>query len=300
MHSSIWEKLRRNNGHMSIRTLKMDDLEFAAGLTAAEGWYYTPRELQVMLRLDPEGSFMYEEEEEPLGFVTTVTYGRTGVLGHLIVSKKGRGRKIGDSLLAEAMDYMIGKGTESQLLYATREAVRLYQRHGFSPGLEVYCAHLHLGDHTKHKLSPDCLPLKRSDLGEVATVDRKLFGDDRSKLLDAIFDEGPKHAFKIERDGRIVGYVMTRHDHEGYDLGPWVCQTGNPKDAEALFDTVLSTLDDNSTVYMGSFFKNEDAVGIIDRSMKIRSWRIPLMVRGKVRYGGDLSSFYGIAAFELG
>lgn len=299
MHSSIREKLCRNDGHMSIRTLKMDDLEFAAALTAAEGWYYTPRELEVMLSLDPEGSFVYEEEE-PLGFVTTVTYGRTGVLGHLVVSKKGRGRKIGESLLASAIRYMMDRGTESQLLYATREAVRLYERHSFHPGLEMYCAHLHLEDHSKYSPSPDCLPLTRGDLGEVARIDTELFGDDRSKLIDAIFDEGPKHSFKMQRNGRIAGYALARHDHEGYDLGPWVCLTGNPEDAKALFDAVLSTLDDNSTIYMGSFSRNEDAVRIIDSNKKIRSWRIPLMIRGKVRYGKDLSKFYGIAAFELG
>jgi GNAT superfamily N-acetyltransferase len=299
MHSSIWRKLSGDDGQMGIRTLVMDDLAFAAGLTADEGWFYTPRELHVMLKLDPEGSFVYEEDE-PLGFVTTVTYGKTGVLGHLVVSKKGRGRKIGESLLAAAMKYMMDRGTESQLLYATREAVRLYQRHGFSPGLETYCAHLHLEDHKKYGVSPDCLPLRRNDLDEVARIDKGFFGDDRSKLIHAIFDEGPKHAFKMERNGRIAGFVLARHDHNGYDLGPWVCLTGNPNDAEALFDAVLSTLDDDSTIYMGSFFKNEDAVGIIDRNTKIRSWRIPLMVRGKVRYGGDLSRFYGITAFELG
>jgi GNAT superfamily N-acetyltransferase len=296
---SIWRKLRRDGENAGIRILKMEDLEFAASLTAEEGWFYTPRELQVMLKLDPAGSFVFEDDE-PLGFVTTVTYGRTGVLGHLVVSKKGRGRKIGNSLLATAMDYMISRGTESQLLYATHEAVRLYQRQGFSPGLEMYCAHLHLADHRKHALSPDCMPLKRGDLREVASIDKVLFGDDRSKLIEAIFDEGPKHTFKIERDGRTVGFALARHDHEGYDLGPWACLTGDPKDAEALFDAVLSTLDDDSTIYMGSFSKNENALRIIDKGKIVRSWRIPLMIRGKERYAYDLSRVYGIAAFELG
>ncbi len=299
MHASIWRKLRKDVDHMGIRILKIEDLEFAASLTAEEGWFYTPRELQVMLKLDPAGSFVFEDGE-PLGFVTTVTYGKTGVLGHLVVSKKGRGRKIGNTLLATAMDYMMIRGTESQLLYATHEAVPLYQRHGFSTGLEMYCAHLHLADHRKHTLPPDCTPVKRSDLREVASIDKVLFGDDRSKLIEAIFDEGPKHAFKIERDGRIAGFALARHDHEGYDLGPWACLTGDPKDAEALFDAVLSTLDDDSTIYMGSFFQNENALRIIDKGKKIRSWRIPLMIRGEERYGNDLNNVYGIAAFELG
>jgi len=284
---------------MGIRVLEKADLEFAAGLTAEEGWFYTPRELDVMLRLDPEGSFVFEEEER-LGFVTTVTYGRTGVLGHLVVSKKGRGRKIGGMLLKAALDYMITQGTDSILIYSTEEGARLYRRHGFSPGLEVYCVHLELKDHAQHRISPGCQPMRRSDLKELADFDKALFGDDRTELLKALYDEGPKHSFKLERDGRIAGFAFARHDHIGYDLGPWVCMTGQPEDAEALFHSVLSTLDDGSTIYMGSFYKNEQAIRIIDKMPRIRSWRIPLMVRGKARYGGDLSKIFGIAAFELG
>lgn len=278
--------------------LRKDDIDFAASLTAGEGWYYTPRELEVMLRLDPEGSFVYEDGER-LGISTSVTYGRTGVLGHLVVSKKGRGRKIGESLLRSAIEYMVGKGVDSILLYATLEAMSLYQRHGFTPRDELYCVHLNL----QHKVGParsrDCVPMRRDDISEVAEIDRKMFGDDRSSLLRILYDEGPDHAFKLERDGRIVGFVMARHDHIGYDLGPWASVTGDPSDAESLFRTTLSTLTEG-TVYMGSFFKNKEAVRIVDAMPKVRSWRIPLMIRGEERYATDLNHIFGIAAFELG
>jgi ribosomal protein S18 acetylase RimI-like enzyme len=283
---------------MGIRLMEKEDLEFATSLTAEEGWYYTPRELEVMLRLDPEGSFVFEEDER-LGISTSVTYGRTGVLGHLVVSKKGRGRKIGNSLLKAALDHMAEKGVESILLYAAQEAVSLYSRHGFTPRGEIYCVHLDLKDSHKRPSSKTCAPMRRQDLAQVAEMDERLFGDDRRALLEVLYDEGPQHAFKIERDGRIVGYVMARHDHIGYDLGPWVCTTDDPADAESLFLTALTTLEE-STIYMGSFFKNKEAVRIADTIPKARSWRIPLMIRGKDRYATDLHHTFGIAAFELG
>jgi ribosomal protein S18 acetylase RimI-like enzyme len=283
---------------MGIRVMEKEDIEFATSLTAEEGWYYTPRELEVMLRLDPEGSFIFEEDER-LGISTSVTYGRTGVLGHLVVSKKGRGRKIGSSLLKVALDHMTDRGVDSILLYAAQEAVSLYSRHGFAPRDEIYCVHLDLRDSHKRIPSRTCARMKRQDLSEVAELDERLFGDDRSALMKALYDEGPNHAFKIERDGRIVGYVMARHDHIGYDLGPWACTSDDSADAESLFLTALSTLEEG-TIYMGSFFKNKEAVRIADTVPKTRSWRIPLMIRGKERYATDPHHTFGIAAFELG
>ena len=92
---------------MGIRVLERSDLDFATHLTVKEGWNYTSLEIGRMLRLDPNGSFVYEDAA-PLGFVTSVTYGRTGVLGHLIVSSDGRGRGIGNLLTAAAIGRAIG------------------------------------------------------------------------------------------------------------------------------------------------------------------------------------------------
>ena len=282
---------------MPIRKLDKNDLEFAAALTAAEGWFYTPRELEVMLRLDPEGSFVYEDGER-MGFATSVAYGRTGVLGHLIVGKKGRGRKIGQSLLQAALEHMESRGAESILLYATHEGVRLYEKHGFTVRDEIFCAHLNL-EKTPARNPSRCEPLTRRDLPEVVEIDQELFGDRREKLLNALYDEGVQHGFKIERDGRLAGYIMGRHDHVGYDLGPWACLTEDPEDAEDLFRSALSTMDPG-TIYMGSFLKNPKAIEISSKMPIVRSWRIPLMIRGKGRYESNLSKLFGIAAFELG
>ncbi len=76
---------------MTIRNLREHDLEYAASLTVIEGWHYTVKELGFLLRMDPDGSFIYEQGGEPVGFATTITYGRTGVLGHLVVGAQGQG-----------------------------------------------------------------------------------------------------------------------------------------------------------------------------------------------------------------
>lgn len=283
---------------MGIRTLSKEDIDFAVSLTVEEGWNYTPAEIGLMLELDPEGSFVYEEKE-PLGMATCVTYGKTGVLGHLIVTKKGRGRRIGHSLVDAAVDYMEGKGVESILVFATEEAVKLYQSHGFALRGVTSCMHSRL-DSTFHRIpSTDCVLLEKSDLSEVIDIDHRLFGDDRGRLIELLYEESPEGAFKIERDGRIEGFIFGRPDHIGYNLGPWVCLTGDENDAEALFRAAVSTFDDGK-IYMGAFTSNLAALKIADLLPPINRWRIPMMTRGKLRYHEDTSKVFGIAAYELG
>jgi GNAT superfamily N-acetyltransferase len=284
---------------MGIRQFTRDDIDFAVNQTAIEGWFYTPIELERMLRMDPEGSFVFEQGGERLGFVTTVTYGRTGVMGHLIVDKKGRGRKIGDTLVQAAVDYMKGRGVDSMLLYATAEGARIYKRYGYKAGDEIWCVHSHMDQITGKTPSPLCSPILKDDLDTIGAVDAQLFGDDRTRLIKSLFDEFPGNAFKIERAGRIDGYIFARPNPTGYDLGPWVCLTEDVGDADALFQTALAH-GPRGTLYLGVFFRNQAACGIAEPLPKVRTWRIPLMVRGEPRYISGINKVFGITAFELG
>ena len=285
---------------MGIRLLESkEDVDFAVGLTVQEGWNYTPSEIGLMLELDPEGSFIYEDSGVPLGFVTTVTYSRTGVIGHLIVSGKSRGRKIGDSLVTAATQYMHSRGVDSMLLYATDEGSNLYKRHGFTPRSDVLCVHLNLGRGHRSKKSSACMPISSKDLKEIISTDIELFGDDRTRVFEAVRKRSVKSAFKIDRGNGIEGYVFARPDHVGHDIGPWACLGSQPTDAENLFATTLSTLS-GGILYTGTFAANKEAERIFKTLPIARSWIISMMIRGEGRYESAADKVFAVAAFELG
>ncbi len=283
---------------MPIRNLRRGDLDFAASLTVEEGWNYTPAEIEFMLDLDPDGSFVFDDGA-PRGIATCVTYGRTGVLGHLVVSRAGRGKRIGRSLLEAAVAYMEGKGCEAMLVFATEDAVGLYQKHGFKIARRTECMHLKLDGNYRRQPSSLCSQIDPSDIPEIVGIDRSLFGDDRGRMIERLFHENPKAAFKLERADKIDGFIMGRPDHVGNNLGPWVCLTGVESDAEALFRTEMSALSDGKH-YMGAFAENLAALRIAQELPTMNRWRVPLMVRGKYRYGEDAGRVFGIAAYELG
>jgi ribosomal protein S18 acetylase RimI-like enzyme len=283
---------------LRMRELKPEDLDFALALTNAEGWFYTRGELERMLRMDPEGSFVCEDQN-PLGIITCVTYGHTGVVGHLVVSKEVRGRRIGHSLLKTAIDYMTGRGVDSIMLFATDEGVGLYNQHGFVKRREVSCIHVAVGGDRKARTPTACSLIAREDLPEIIEMDRQIFGDDRTRLIELLFDDYPKTAFKIQRDGRILGFCFGRATSAGFDLGPWVCSSGSQRDAEDLFKATALSMGDG-TVFLGVFPDNPLAVGFVDSMRRVRYWRTHLMIRGKDRYCANIDKLFGVAAFELG
>lgn len=275
-----------------------EDLDFAVKLTHDEHWFYTHLEIGRMLEIDPEGSFVYEEDGKRLGFITTVSYGRTGVIGHLIVSKEARRRRIGESLLLEALDHLSTKDLDSIMLYASGDGQKLYSRHGFTSRQQALVLHTQLEAQYVREGLKACAPLTANDLPAVIEMDRELFGDDRSRIMKILFRDYPQGAFKLERDGRLLGFIMGRPDHIGFDLGPWECVSEDPKDAEMLLDALLPILG-SGVLYIGTFTRNKHAVQVFTRIPKRFELEIPLMIKGEDRYPGS-DRVYSVSAMELG
>lgn len=284
---------------MPTRVFQSGDIDFAIGLVLKEGWLYHRAELERMLMMDPEGSFVYEEGGVPLGFITTLTYGKTGVIGHLVVSERARGRRIGQSLVTKAIEYASGKGTESVLLFATGEGAKVYGRQGFHALAEVLCVEAKKVTSISSMPYPGLSSVAEDDLGKIASLDTSIFGDDRSRLLERLYRDYPDLCFKLERSGTLRGYAFGRTTALANDFGPWVCTTGSEADAKALFDAVVSRFDDRS-IFMGVFSQNESAVRLAARVASVRSWHTQLMVRGLSRYVEGTEHCLGLVGFELG
>jgi len=276
--------------------MRDEDIDSALAMINREGWGYTRVELERMLLMDPEGSFICEDKQL-LGVITSVTYGYTGVIGHLVVSEQARGKKIGQALIKEAVGYCEGAGTESILLYATADGLPVYRKFGFTDRRQALCtrAVLSEGDHG----SPDnrCALMTPEDLGDVRAMDERLFGDDRHKLLKLLFAQHPQHSWKLEREGKLLGFVMGRTTPVGYDVGPWECTSG-PRDAECLLRAAFRSFG-QGMAYLAAFADNHEAVRILNTLTPLATWKTTLMMRGSDRYPSPEGA-YGISSFELG
>lgn len=283
---------------MEIRPVKLADIETALTLVNTEGWDYAKEEIERELLLNPGGSFFFADPE-PIGIITTLFYGRTGVIGHLVVSRNARGRKVGQSLLTHALGYLDDKGAESILLYATPEGERLYRKHGFSVrGIARAVKAVNDGEFD-HVRGPHIARTVPEDLVQIIDMDAKEFGDDRSKLIRHLYREFPQHCYKLEENNQITGYVLGRESSVACDLGPWGCTSRNTADAGALFGTCLKSMG-RGAVFFGVFEENKQAWETVNRLHIIRAWPVQFMVRGHGRYTVGLGNVFGIVGFELG
>jgi GNAT superfamily N-acetyltransferase len=281
---------------LSIRNMRDEDIDSALTVINREGWGYTRAELERMLLMDPEGSFLYEDDEL-LGVITSVTYSKTGVIGHLVVSERARGKKIGQTLIKNAIDYCDGTGAESVILYATADGLPVYKKFGFKEKRQVMLKKAVLSEADHGPARNQCARMESNDLDRVFAMDKRLFGDDREKLLSLLFSQFPQHSWKYERGGLLVGFAMGRTTPSGYDVGPWEC-ISDSHDAESLLRAVLRSLG-SGVVYLGVFADHPEAVRLLNTLSPLTSWKTTFMVRGEDRYPlpGDT---YGMTSLELG
>lgn len=270
----------------------------ALRLINEEGWGFTQEEIARMVRLDPHGSLVCVDGDQLLGVVTCVSYGRTGAIGHLVVAKEARRRRIGQTLLDHALRHCDASGCSSVVLYATEQGLGLYLKNGFNMRREGFCHHSWIRAKDLGDRDNPCRPLTEDDLREVSSLDREVFGDDRSEVMPWLMREFPGHGYKLVRGGRIVGYAMGQKTTDGYNLGPFVCVTGD-EDAELLFRAVLRSIGEDH-LYLCGFQENQGALRMMATLDPIRSWKVKFMVRGEDRYPRGVGKVYGVVSFEIG
>jgi ribosomal protein S18 acetylase RimI-like enzyme len=286
----------RGRVNLSLRNMRDGDIDSVLTMINREGWGYTRVELERMLLMDPDGSFLYGDKDV-LGVITTVTYHSTGVIGHLVVSEHARGKKIGQTLIKRAVEYCEATGVDSILLYATAEGLPVYKKFGFNEKNQAMISRAILSEADHGPSHNQCSKMTSDDLQDIQAMDERLFGDRREKLLRLLLAQYPQHSWKLEREGRLVGFAMGRTTPAGYDIGPWECTSG-PRDADCLLRAVLRSLG-KGVVYLGVFADHPEAMRIFNTLKPLKTWRTTLMVRGADRYPHPEGAF-GISSFELG
>jgi len=282
---------------LSIHRMISDDLGFALHLVEVEGWGEGRDELERLLVYEPEGCFIAEVGEKPVGMVTTTSYGRLGWIGCLIVEPEKRGKGIGTELMRQALEYLEQKGVETIRLDAVQEAVSLYRRLGFTEE----CRSLRFQGTGSRYDAPDVVPMEPSHLEDVFELDAYCFGADRSRLLRRVLQDFPELCFVSYAQGKLAGYIMAKRTPTGGKIGPWVCrpdELGRSR-AEPLLRAALNALGDQ-LVNVGVLEDNRASQEILrDYGFREGPWSLRMRL-GPDRYGGDPQGIFAIGAAAKG
>ena len=211
-----------SNQNGMIRNFQnLADLEFAARLTKQVGWHSeTLLELLSFFEYDPQGCFLYERVDVPIGMCIATAYQQTGFIGELIVAKQYRHQGIGRALMHAAIQYLQNKNLSGIFLDGVQKAIPLYEDLGFKP----ICRSLRFFGQIPAEEFPDVLPMSAEDLPEILHLDKQFFGEDRSFFLQKRWQNYPELALVWKTNHQISGYLFGRFGMGGWvTAGPWVC-----------------------------------------------------------------------------
>jgi ribosomal protein S18 acetylase RimI-like enzyme len=223
-----------------VEKMKVDDFPFAVQLANTMNWNMTPADFEFNMKLEPEGCFVLFHLQERSGIATTISYGKIGWFGNLIVKEDSRKKGAGSFLLKHAIDYLRRNGVDSIGLYAYPHLVKFYERHGFKPDLEFLVL--------KGKIAAASVAwekvkeAKKQDVSPIVAFDSQCFGANRRKMVEAILLNPSNLCYVLTENGEVTGYVAAKVNGEMAEVGPLICRTGREEEAVMLLETVLNRL----------------------------------------------------------
>ncbi|MDH5483433.1 MAG: GNAT family N-acetyltransferase [Candidatus Bathyarchaeota archaeon] len=248
--------------HFAIRQFKEKDINFAHEMNATEHWGDTKSDIERMFNYEPKGCFIAEARNKPAGHIFSISYGRVGWIGFLIVEAEYRRKGIGTLLMKKAINYLLNLGVETIKLEAVPAIAGLYRKLGF---VDEYGSLRLSGKKRKNtaESNPSATFLKKENMKEVVRFDAEYFGADRTKVLTSLYRDNPRLCFGSHVGSKIAGYVMCRGLQDGYRIGPWVCSPENPEAAKELLTKCIDVFEHDARLYVGVPAVNEGAVEIL-------------------------------------
>lgn len=280
---------------LKIRTMVSKDFGFARHLTETVGWNYSIDDFERLLYYEPEGCFVAEQNGEPVGIVTTTTYGKLAWVGSLIVLEHYRGRGVGSELTKHAIRYLKTKGVETIRLDAVPKAIPLYKRLGFK---EEYDSLRFTG--TGQKMTCQRVSkMENKDLESVVRFDIRFFGANRERVLRRVYKDFQDLCFVSFTDGKLTVYMMAKRGLNEIKVGPWICDPKHIEIAEELLKAILNEAK-GMKMWVGIPGGNKKGVNILKKYGFVDEPKSVRMYRGKRDYVGLVDGVFGIGAPEKG
>jgi ribosomal protein S18 acetylase RimI-like enzyme len=275
-----------------IRMMTPADIPAGMRLKDAAGWNQTREDWARFLEANPEGCFVAQWNGQVAGTVTTITYeDRFAWIGMVLVEPEARCRGIGTTLLVKAIDYLDVRRIPCVKLDATPQGKPLYERLGFQV---EYDLERHI---LRREPGRGAAPEKVEDIETVLTMDRDIFGADRSALLRSIANAAPEFVAVTQKDGVLSGHALGRRGSRADHLGPWIART-EPVAREILENFLLCSRRD--VVFVDVMKDNSWAPGLLLEKGFTFSRALTRMYRGENAHAGHPDLVCAILGPEFG
>ena len=222
-----------------VKPMHPKDFSFAIDLSNTVDWNMSTQDFQLMTQLEPEGCLVLFDGSKQVGIATSISYGKVGWFGTLIVKKEYRNKGAGKLIVQHAVDYLKLKGVETIGLYAYPNLINFYINQGFKVDEEFVVLH----SQTTHLSIKEKAPqIGKHNIQTVTKFDEECFGGDRKKLLEFILLAKGNIGYFVSEKERIVGYAVAKVYLGRAEIGPLVCQANRSDVALKLLNALLGKL----------------------------------------------------------
>jgi predicted N-acetyltransferase YhbS len=222
-----------------VKNMSARDFEFAVKITEPMKWGLAEADFEFMIELEPEGSFVLFDDTERIGIATTVSYGKVGWFGNLIVNANKRKKGGGSLLVKHALKYLTGKDVKTVGLYAYIDKIPFYTKLGFKYDSEFTVLK---GEGFSSSPAAYVTEAKKQDIKKIIDYDKSCFSACRKKLLEPILLYPSNFCYVSVENGRIAGFAVAKAYGGMAELGPVVCESGRSDMAISLLNATLGRL----------------------------------------------------------
>ena len=247
---------------LSIHPIRENDVEFVYTLCKNESWNYSRKRIERVHHYEPNGCFVAVVNRKRVGHVFSISYGKVGWIGLLIVNRKHRRMGIGTLLMRRAINYLQNLGVETVKLEAVSEIAGLYRKLGFIREFDSL-RFRKVNEKDNQSTNLNVKPLRGNQITETAKFDSRHFGANRTRVLRQLFEDNPELCFTSRKNSQIVGYIMCYEMETGYRIGPWICNPHYPQIARALILKCMQTIETDAKLYVGVPALNNTSVKLL-------------------------------------
>jgi ribosomal protein S18 acetylase RimI-like enzyme len=219
--------------------MAVGDFSFAVQLANTMNWNMATEDFEFMVKLEPRGCFILFHDYERFGIATSVSFGKVGWFGTLIVKEDVRREGAGRLLTRHAIDHLRNMGVETIGLYAYPHLVKFYESLGFEPDIDFSVL---IGKAVFPASQRMLREAEKQDIPEITDFDRQCFGANRKKLLEPILLNNGNLCYISTENNEINGYVAAKVSAKMAEVGPLICHANHVTEAILLLKTILKRL----------------------------------------------------------
>ncbi|MGE5396696.1 MAG: GNAT family N-acetyltransferase [Chitinophagales bacterium] len=273
--------------------MTLKDAETAVNWAGDEGWNPGLDDAEYFYNSDPQGFFIGELLDRPIGSISAVAYSDAfGFMGYYIVRPEYRGKGYGIQLWKRAMDYM---GNRVIGLDAVLAQEGNYQKSGFATVYHTFRFEGKSND--SYKDPKEIVELKTLDLNTLYAYDNLSFPASRSSFLKRWIQPTRGASLGYIDDKGLKGYGVIRTSRSGYRIGPLFADSNDI--AEAIYRALITRIPSGSSVFIDIPEINIPALKLAERFNMQMGFETARMYRG-IPIPIQLDKIYGVTSLELG